>query len=139
MTDLRKAIIKLAYDNPEIREDLVPLLSEMVSEGRFEEGKPADPTENMTEEEAAEWELMNEKYKDKFKDEEKEASLHDNLVRLAYENPELRDDLVPLLRDAGNKDTFKCPECGSKVLENTGYCMKCEKKVKKKSSEKKKG
>jgi len=119
MTDLRKAIIKLAYDNPEIREDLVPLLSEMVSEGRFEEGKPADPTENMTEEEAAEWELMNEKYKDKFKDEEKEASLHDNLVRLAYENPELRDDLVPLLRDAGNKDTFKIAE-----FPHEGYAMR---------------
>ena len=27
--------------------------------------------------------------------------------------------------------TFKCPECGSKVLENTGYCLKCKKKVKK--------
>jgi len=29
MTDLRKAIIKLAYDNPEIREDLVPLRSDL--------------------------------------------------------------------------------------------------------------
>ena len=26
--------------------------------------------------------------------------------------------------------TFKCPNCGTKVLENTGYCVKCEKKVK---------
>lgn len=26
--------------------------------------------------------------------------------------------------------TFKCPTCGSKVLVNTGYCLKCKKKVK---------
>ena len=26
---------------------------------------------------------------------------------------------------------FKCPECGTKVLEQTGYCVKCKKKVKK--------
>jgi len=25
--------------------------------------------------------------------------------------------------------TFKCPECGSKVLKNTSYCVKCKKKV----------
>lgn len=28
-------------------------------------------------------------------------------------------------------DTFKCPECGSKVLDQTEYCVKCKKKVKK--------
>ena len=26
--------------------------------------------------------------------------------------------------------TFKCPDCGAKVLENTGYCLSCKKKVK---------
>ncbi len=26
-------------------------------------------------------------------------------------------------------ETFKCPECGSKVLKQTGYCVKCKKKV----------
>lgn len=31
---------------------------------------------------------------------------------------------------AGDKNkTFKCPDCGTKVLENTGYCVKCKKKV----------
>lgn len=30
----------------------------------------------------------------------------------------------------GTTGTFKCPECGTKVLENTGYCVKCQKKVK---------
>ena len=28
-------------------------------------------------------------------------------------------------------DTFKCPDCGSKVLDQTKYCVKCKKKVKK--------
>ena len=28
--------------------------------------------------------------------------------------------------------TFKCPDCGSKVLKNTGYCLSCKKKVKEK-------
>ena len=26
-------------------------------------------------------------------------------------------------------ETFKCPNCGSKVLKNTGYCLSCKKKV----------
>ena len=30
-------------------------------------------------------------------------------------------------------DTFDCPDCGTSVLENTGYCVKCKKKVKKAS------
>ena len=30
-----------------------------------------------------------------------------------------------------NNGTFKCPECGTKVLENTKYCLKCKKKVEK--------
>lgn len=34
---------------------------------RFEEGKPADPTKDMSEEDAQEWEDNTEKYKDKFK------------------------------------------------------------------------
>ena len=40
------------------------------------------------------------------------------------------------LKDKEKKDkkaaeTFKCPDCGTKVLEQTGYCVKCKKKVKK--------
>ena len=34
---------------------------------RFESGKPADPTENMSEEDAAKWKDMNDEYGDKFK------------------------------------------------------------------------
>lgn len=61
-------------------------------------------------------------------------SLRDDLIKLAYRKPELRPRLMPLIKEAAKGDTFKCPECGSKVLEATGYCVKCEKKVKKAGS-----
>jgi len=36
------------------------------------------------------------------------------------------------MRKFEKKDTstFKCPNCGTKVLKATGYCLKCKKKVK---------
>ena len=34
---------------------------------------------------------------------------------------------------AEDTKTFKCPDCGAKVLEKTGYCMSCKKKVKNES------
>ncbi len=37
-------------------------------EGRFETGKPADPTQNMTPEQSATWKEMNDKYRDIIKD-----------------------------------------------------------------------
>jgi len=33
-------------------------------------------------------------------------------------------------KDIISADTFKCPNCGTKVLSQTGYCVKCKKKVK---------
>ena len=48
--------------------------------------------------------------------------------RIARELLKLATELI-----GGNSDTFKCPDCGTKVLENTGYCLKCKKKVKKAS------
>lgn len=38
--------------------------------------------------------------------------------------------IARLLESKGNTKTFKCPECGTKVLEQTKYCVKCKKKVK---------
>jgi len=39
--------------------------------------------------------------------------------------------LVKLAREIlAENGTFKCPTCGTKVLKNTGYCLKCKKKVK---------
>ena len=34
--------------------------------------------------------------------------------------------------EAADTSTFKCPICGTKVLNATGYCVKCKKKVKEK-------
>jgi hypothetical protein len=42
-------------------------MEEALKEGKFEEGKPADPTENMSPEDAKEWERQNELHKDEFK------------------------------------------------------------------------
>lgn len=33
-------------------------------------------------------------------------------------------------KEAGKADMIKCPDCGSKVLKATGYCLKCKKKIK---------
>jgi len=45
----------------------------------------------------------------------KKAAVAERLVRLAK-------SLV-----SGSNDTFECPECGTKVLEQTGFCVKCKK------------
>ena len=37
-----------------------------------------------------------------------------------------KGDRIEIMDEA---ETFKCPECGSKVLKQTGYCVKCKKKV----------
>ena len=62
-----------------------------------------------------------------------DRKLRASLIKLAYENPELRADLLPLIKEGGDNSTFKCPKCDSKVLEQTSYCVKCKKKVKKSS------
>ena len=43
--------------------------------------------------------------------------------------------MTPAIQRALNRsmsaaETFKCPNCGTKVLKNTGYCLKCKEKVK---------
>ena len=74
MTDtaLRGRLIRLAAARPELRAHLLPLLSDKAACGegtvmaKFEEGKPADPTENMSPEDAAEWKKQNIINKDQF-------------------------------------------------------------------------
>ena len=44
--------------------------------------------------------------------------------------------LVKIAKELIAADTYKCPECGTKVLEQTGYCVKCKKKVKKAKDDK---
>lgn len=43
-------------------------------EGKFEEGKPTDPTKNMSPEDAAEWKKQNEEHKDNFKSAKKDKT-----------------------------------------------------------------
>ena len=50
--------------------------AEMLRDGKFEEGVPADPTENMSPEDAAEWERQTEEHKDEFKTADLESVLH---------------------------------------------------------------
>jgi predicted RNA-binding Zn-ribbon protein involved in translation (DUF1610 family) len=41
------------------------------------------------------------------------------------------EELVKVAKELVAAGTFECPKCGTKVLENTGYCLKCKEKVKK--------
>ena len=54
---------------PEKQQQELKLAGVDEKKSRFEEGKPADPTENMNEEDAATWKDMNEEHGDKFKKE----------------------------------------------------------------------
>ena len=69
---LRGRLVRLAHSRPDLRADILPLLSDKAACGentvmaKFEEGKPADPTENMSPEDAAEWKKQNVINKDQF-------------------------------------------------------------------------
>ena len=72
---LRTRIIRLAHSRPDLRPHLLPLVSDRAACGwggeapvtaRFEEGVSADPTENMSPEDAAEWKKQNAIHRDKF-------------------------------------------------------------------------
>lgn len=118
MSDLHDQLVKLAYETPDLRADILTILREA---GDMSKLPPAlrEQAEKKKEESK----------KKKDDDDKKESSLRKDLIRLAHEQPELRQDLVPLLvKEAA--DTFECPNCGTKVMEKTGYCVKCQKKVK---------
>lgn len=118
---LYNQVVKLAYENKELREELLPILSECGEcadhdhqdhhddhdhqdhhededrepMARFEKGKPADPTENMSPEDAEEWRDNTEKYKDKFKKDS--FLLVQDLVKLSSQNPELKDHVKRII------------------------------------------
>lgn len=69
-------------------------------ESRFEEGKPADPTKNMSPEEAKKWREMNEKHKDKFKEKEavhKEAEVNTGRLKKFVR---IIEDVLPAMKSA---------------------------------------
>jgi hypothetical protein len=69
--------------------------SETDTEGKFEEGKPADPTENMTEEQKKEWWAQHEKNKDQFKAAVRQRLSWDNDLAGAEAKAALPGDIVP--------------------------------------------
>lgn len=81
--DLRNRLIRLAHTNPAVRKDVLRLLaSEGPTMGKYEEGKPADPTENMSPEDKKTWELNTLKHKDDFKKEGANVSRLKRDIRL---------------------------------------------------------
>lgn len=73
MSDFKRQLIRLGEENPSLRRHLRPILDEVTNRrAKFPEGKPADPTENMSEEDAEKWEEMNEEYGDVVKEKAKE-------------------------------------------------------------------
>jgi hypothetical protein len=83
--------------------------------GKFEEGKPADPTKNMSPEDAAEWEKQNKEHADEFKT----ASLDDkwgNVIEAGAEGR--KNPIIPKIK----KDDFIRFEQNGKELE--GYATK---------------
>ena len=87
-----------------VREDMqksASLSEETDKDSKFEEGKPADPTKNMSAGDAKEWERQNEKHKDEFKtstDKEAASGLY-----------------------GATKDTEKCCQGGVKKLKTAAF------------------
>ena len=79
-------------------------------ESRYEEGKPADPTENMSPEDAKTWKLEHLKNKDNFKaasSEEKESRYEEGKPADPTENMSPEDAKTWKLEHLKNKDNFK--------------------------------
>lgn len=49
-------------------------------------------------------------------------------------NKQVAMEILKLAKAILSAETFKCPTCGTKVLKQTGYCVKCKKKVQPKKS-----
>lgn len=82
-------------------------------ESKFEEGKPADPTENMSPEDAKKWREEHEKNKDNFKQAKQESGMlkaaftqeSADFVEWAMNQPPMdQHDLIRVLHDAGISD-----------------------------------
>lgn len=80
-------------------------------ESRFEEGKPADPTENMTDEQKAEWKKQNEAHKDEFKsaseNEAKESRFEEGKPADPTENMTEEQKAEWQKQNEAHKDEFK--------------------------------
>lgn len=86
-SDNRKAVLNL------LRPDGGVKAAEDDKEAKFEKGKPADPTKNMSPEQKAEWNKQKELHKDKFKS-----------AGLRYKDIRTKDDLDRWYREAPARD-----------------------------------
>ena len=86
---------------------------------------PKDP-KNPTDEEIDKYNAILKNRKKAGVGDEKTATEKKTMDKKMVANELVR--IAELLISSG---TFECPNCGSKVLENTGYCLKCKEKVKK--------
>lgn len=78
---------------------LVPKINRNKKYSRFEEGESADPTKDMSEEDADKWKDNTDKYEDKFK---KEASLSeaDKLIAKMTNTPHTKKQCLKMLEEA---------------------------------------
>jgi len=85
--------------------------SEEARRSRFEQGKPADPTENMDPEDAKEWKVKHEENKDNFKaageDDDKKSKFEEGKPADPTENMSPEDAKAWKVEHQKNKDNFK--------------------------------
>ena len=76
-------------------------------------------------------EAFKKQWKNKDKDNDvKENEPKPDFLKKKKSSELVAGELVKLAKELVAADTFKWPDCESKVLEQTGYCVKCKKKVK---------
>lgn len=119
---------KKKEEEPESKED---------DEGEVEEKKTKKKEEEEPEDDEVEEKKSKKKEEEDSEDDEVEEK---KKKKKEEEDPESDDDEEDEVeekkkkkKEAADTSTFKCPDCGGKVLTNTEYCVSCKKKVKNKS------
>lgn len=108
---LRKQIIRLAYEHPEFRSDLLPLIQDENKQAEFDPEEIAEqvPGPLETEEPEIKKEFSQQEFSELQNLQESgnlgkaaaDQSLRKAVIRLAHQHPEFRGDLLPLLKEAG--------------------------------------
>ena len=106
---LRANLIRLAHSNEALRPHLLPIITACSCEteapmmGKYEEGKPADPTENMSEEDKKNWTLNTLQHKDQFKAAAKVTPLgkaeKGDTVEVSYKGETVQGKVVRVKKD----------------------------------------
>lgn len=87
---LREDLIRVAYNHPEIREDILPLVLDNKKQvKKHDEDEDEDEGKKLEVEVEVEIEATS----------KNADQLREDLIRVAYENPEIRMEILPLLED----------------------------------------